>query len=61
VVMGFLVLIGSIWVSIYDLFGPGRPVTHQNVRVSNLKKFKNSFFFFFFLSSLDYLLYLENV
>jgi len=45
--MGFLVLIGSIWVSIYDCFGPGRPVTHQNVRVSKLKKFKNSFFFFF--------------
>jgi len=36
----------NIWVSIYDFFGPGRPVTHQNVRVSNSKKFKNSFFFF---------------
>lgn len=55
VVMGFLVLIGSIWVSIYDCFGPGRPVTHQNVMVSNSKKLRTLFFFF------NYLLYLENV
>jgi len=48
-------LIGSIWVSIYDCFGPGRPVTHQNVMVSNSKKLRTFFFFF------NYLLYLENV